>query len=140
MFSRKKSVETEIPVQLEEPLTTDSCLKVVMELLKYLLYEKEQIPFSYDSMQLYKMKIQPGDKNYSSFEKLFTSLDTLSKELTSQFYIRGCDMKEIVIAFGATINTPRIIVRVELPSKILNSRRHKGYQHNSRKPLINLMR
>lgn len=127
-----------INVILDERLTSNSCVKLVIELLKYILYQKQQIPFTYDSLNQLQMKLT--DRNLSSIKSLLNSLKNTSEELNSQFHIRGCKIKEIAILIGATIVSPRLHVRVEFPSDVLSSQDHHECKHASRKPLLNLMR
>ena len=127
-----------INVTLDERLTSNSCVKLVIELLKYILYQKQQIPFTYDSLNQLQMKIT--DRNLSSIKSLLNSLKNTSEQLNSQFHLKGCKIKEIAILIGATIISPRLHVRVEFPSDVLSSQDHHEYKHASRKPLLNLMR
>lgn len=140
MFGRKKQPETCISVTLDEPLTSDSCTKLIMELIKYILYQKEQIPFSCDTLTQLQSRFKPTDKNANSTKNLFTTLRNISENITSEFHNKGCEVREVVVIIGATMVSPKLCVRVELPSEILNSQRHMESQHSSRKPLLNLMR
>ncbi|XP_072742526.1 MAD2L1-binding protein [Anoplolepis gracilipes] len=140
MFSRDKKGEMEIDIMLDEPLTNDSCTKVVMELVKYVLYQKEQIPFAYEALARFQTSMKVTDRNATSFKALSSMLKNVSDQLSSQFFLKGCDVKEIAILLGATILSPKLCIVIELPSYILNSKQHKEYQHSSRKPLLKLMR
>lgn len=140
MFSRGKKGETEINIMLDEPLTDDSCTKVVIELVKYILYQKQQIPLAYEALAKYQTNMKATDKNAASFKTLSNMLKSVSDHLSSQFFLKGCDVKEIAILLGSTIFSPKLCIAIELPSYILNSKQHKEYQHSSRKPLIKLIR
>lgn len=139
MFSKNKG-ETEIDVLLDEPLTSESCIKVVIEFIKYVLYQKQQIPFAYDSLAQFQTSVKATDRNAVAFKTLTNTLKSVSDNLSSQFFLEGCDVREIAILIGATIFSPKLCIRIELPSYILNSNQHKEYQHSSRKPLVKLMR
>ncbi|XP_076284282.1 MAD2L1-binding protein [Lasioglossum baleicum] len=130
----------DINVELDEPLTTDACVKLVIELLKYILYQKQQIPFTYDSLTQLQTNLKPMDRNSASIKTLLKSLKDTSEQLSSQFHLNNCKIKEIAIIIGATIISPKLHIRLELPSDILNSQEHYEYKHASRKPLLNLMR
>ncbi|XP_076656652.1 MAD2L1-binding protein [Halictus rubicundus] len=130
----------DINVKLDEPLTTDACVKLVIELLKYILYQKQQIPFTYDSLTQLQTKMKPRDRNSSSIKALMKSVKDTSDQLISQFYLNNCKIKEIAIIIGATIISPKLHIRVELPSEVLNSQEHYECKHSSRKPLLTLMR
>ncbi|XP_043272965.1 MAD2L1-binding protein [Venturia canescens] len=140
MFARKKQYETCISVSLDEPLTSDSCSKLIMEFIKYILYEKEQIPFSFDTLTELQTRLKPNDKNASSTKTVLAALRNISENLTSQLHTNGCEVREVIVIIGATMLSPKLCVRLELPQEILNSRCHMEYQHSSRKPLLNLMR
>lgn len=140
MFSRSKKAETKIDVLLDEPLTNESCTKVVIELLKYILYQKQQIPFAYEALAQYQTSVKATDRNAVAFKTLTNTLKSVSDNLLSQFFLKGCDVKEIAILVGATVVSPKLCVKIELPSYVLNSKQHKEYQHSSRKPLVKLMR
>ncbi|XP_011647291.1 MAD2L1-binding protein isoform X2 [Pogonomyrmex barbatus] len=130
----------EIDVMLDEPLTSDSCTKVVMELIKYILYQKQQIPFTYEALFQYQTSVKATDRNAVSFKTLSSTLKSVSDHLSSQFFLKGCDIKEVAILLGATILSPKLYIGIELPSYVLNSKQHKEHQHSSRKPLLKLMR
>ncbi|XP_014478367.1 PREDICTED: MAD2L1-binding protein isoform X2 [Dinoponera quadriceps] len=140
MFSKSKKVETEINVLLDEPLTDESCTKMVIELVKYILYQKQQIPIAYDALAQFQTSVKATDKNTIAFKTLTNTLKSVSDNLFSQFFLEGCDVKEIAILVGATVVSPKLCVKIELPSYVLNSKQHKEYQHSSRKPLVKLMR
>ncbi|XP_068981461.1 MAD2L1-binding protein [Bombus flavifrons] len=127
-----------INVMLDEHLTSHSCVKLVIELLKYILYQKQQIPFTYDSLS--KLQMKSTDRNSSDIKTLLNSLRSTSEQLNSQFHLKGCKIKEIAILIGATIISPRLHIRIEFPSDILSSQEHLECKHASRKPLLSLMR
>ncbi|CAD1480236.1 unnamed protein product [Heterotrigona itama] len=127
-----------ITVALDEHLTSNSCVKLVIELLKYILYQKQQIPFTCDSLSQLKMK--PTDRNLSSIRTLLSSLKSTSEQLNSEFHQKDCKIKEIAILIGATIISPKLHIRIEFPSDILSSQEHFECKHASRKPLLSLMK
>ena len=133
-------METALSVKLDEPLTSEGCLKLIVELLKYLLYNKQQIPCSYDSLAQVQAKAKPTDRNFLNIEHFLHSLCDVSNNLNSQFHTHDCIVREVLIIIGATIFSPKLCIRVELPGNILNSRLHSERYHPSRKPLLNLMR
>lgn len=140
MTSKGQGRETSIDVTLDEPLTSNSCVKLVLEFLKYILYQKQQIPFTCDSLALLQAKAKPTDRNAGSIKTLLNSLKTMSEHLHRQLHLDGCKVKEIAIIVGATIFSPKLHVRIELPQEILNSEDHFECKHAPRKPLLNLVR
>lgn len=140
MFPKLKKCETNINVILDEPLTSDSCTKLIIELIKYVLYQKQQIPFTYDSLVQLQTKVKKTDRNSSFIKTLLNTLNNVSDHLSSELLLKGCIVKEIVIIVGATILLPKLQITLELPTQILDSLSHAGCQHSSQKPLLNLMR
>ena len=140
MFRSLRKTESHISVNLEEPLTGHACSQLVIELVKYIMYQKQQVPLSCDSLIKLHANSKPSDRNYSSMKSLVDSLSSISDQLSLQLKLADCNVKEIVIVIGATIASPKLIVRVQLPELILNSVTHKEYQHSYRKPLLSVMR
>lgn len=140
MFRRNKNKESFITVDLEEPLTGHACTELVLEIVKYIMYQKQQIPVSCDSLMKIHAKSKPTDRNFSSMQNLVSSMCNVSNQLTSQFNIEGCTVKEILIVIGATIVSPKLSIRLELPDNILNSKIHLRHQHLVRKALLSTMR
>ncbi|XP_003702673.1 MAD2L1-binding protein [Megachile rotundata] len=128
----------DINVTFDEPLTSNNCVKLVTELLKYILYQKQQIPFTYDSLS--QLQVKNTDRNSTSIKTLLNSLKNTTEQLDSQFHLSGCKIKEIAILIGATIVSPRLHIRVEFPPDVLSSQEHLECKHAPRKPLLNLMR
>lgn len=140
MFGNNKKTESSISVNLEEPLTGYACSQLIIEIVKYIMYQKQQIPLSYDSLVKYHASSKPSDRNFSSMQCLVNSLANVSDQLASQFSIDGCEIKEVLVIIGATIVSPKLCIRFELPSNLLCSKTHTDYQHSFRKPLLNVMR
>ncbi|XP_053984505.1 MAD2L1-binding protein [Hylaeus volcanicus] len=136
----REQAEMNIDVALDEPLTSGTCVKLIIELLKYILYQKQQIPFTYDSLTQLQTNVKPTDKNSSYIKTLLNSLKCTSEQLNSQFHLEGCNVKEIAILIGATIISPKLHIRLEFPPNILSSEEHHECRHTSRKPLLSLMR
>lgn len=140
MFAKILGAEKQLEIPLDEPLTTESCKKLIIEFVKYLLYQKQQIPFSYDSLTKLQAQVKPTHRSFSSIKNVLNSLEDISRHLSFQFRLQGCDIKEIVVIFGATIVSPKLCIAIELPTSILNSQNHMDHQHSPRKPLLNLMK
>lgn len=140
MFTRKQTGQTSITVDLEESLTSDSCSKLITELIKYILYQKQQIPFSCDTLIQMQTRTKPTDRNFSSTNILLNTLNNITQQLTTQLHLIDCNVKEVLIIIGATTISPKFCLKFELPSEILSSRKHLEYQHSYRKPLLQLMR
>lgn len=140
MFSNIRKSETDINVILDEPLTSDSCTKLIIEFIKYVLYQKQQIPFTYDSLVHLQAKTKKSDRNSSFIKTLFNSLTNVSDHLTSELLLKKCEVKEILIIVGPTILSPKLQITLELPTQILDSFCHIECKHSAQKPLLSLMR
>ncbi|KAL7294720.1 hypothetical protein TKK_0012014 [Trichogramma kaykai] len=140
MMKNSKRTESNISVDLDEPLTGESCSQLVMELVKYVMYQKQQIPLSCDSLMKLHKTSKSTDRNFSLMQKLVDSLANVSHQLNSQFARNECDVKEILIIIGATTFSPKLCIRIELPYSILSSRNHSSCHHSSRKILLNVMK
>lgn len=138
MFRSVKKVETNISVDLEEPLTAQSCSQLVIEIIKYIMYQKQQIPFSGDTLIRLHASTKPTDRNFSSMNKLIGTLKSVSDQLTHELNLEECDVKEILIVIGATIVSPKLCIKLELPNIL--SKTHIARQHPHRKPLMCIMK
>lgn len=141
MFRRKCNEEFDLPVKLEEPLTSDSCCKLISELIKYLLYQKQQIPVTYEYLvRLGASSPEANSRCLATAKATLNSLENISEHLNTELCRGGAAVKEIAISMGATLLTPKLCVRVSLPPGILSGQSHYSQQHSSRKPLLSLMR
>ncbi|XP_046835980.1 MAD2L1-binding protein-like [Vespa velutina] len=140
MFSNIRKCETDINVILDEHLTSDSCTKLIIEFIKYVLYQKQQIPFTYDSLVHLQARTKKSDRNSSFIKTLLNSLTNVSDHLSSELLLKDCEVKEILIIVGPTIISPKLQITLELPTHILDSLCHIECKHSSQKPLLNLMR
>ncbi|OXU28257.1 hypothetical protein TSAR_001085 [Trichomalopsis sarcophagae] len=138
MFKSVKKVESNISVDLEEPLTAQSCSQLVIEIIKYIMYQKQQIPFSGDTLIKLYASTKPTDRNYTSMNKLINTLNSITDNLVHELTLDECDVKEVLIVIGATIITPKLCIKLELPN-ILN-KTHIPRLHPYRKPLMTVMR
>lgn len=140
MFQRDTKVPVVIPIIFEELLTGDACVHVAMELIKYVMLQKQQMPLSYDCLLKLSKNPQEKSKNLTTVATLADILKKMYENLQDQFISEVCDVKEIVILIGTTIFTPKLCIKIELPSKILQSMVHKKNEHCERKVLIKVMR
>ncbi|XP_046433957.1 MAD2L1-binding protein-like [Neodiprion virginianus] len=141
MLGRKKIEELEVCVKLDEPLTSDSCCKLILELVKYLLYQKQQIPVSYEYLlRLGASSVGVNDRSLATARATLSCLENISEHLNTELCCESSAVKEIFISMGATILAPKFCLRVSLPPEILSGQCHFKQQHSPRKPLLNLMR
>ncbi|KAI4484378.1 hypothetical protein M0802_013105 [Mischocyttarus mexicanus] len=140
MFSNNRKCEKDINVLLDEPLTSDSCTKLITELLKYVLYQKQQIPFTYDSLLHLQVKNKKMDRNLSFINTLSNTITNVTDNLSSELLLKSIKVKEVIIIIGPTILSPKLQITLELPPVILDSLDHLQCEHSSQKPLLNLMK
>lgn len=129
-------------VKFQEPLTSESCCKLILELVKYLLYQKQQIPVTYEYLLSLGASSAGGasDRCFTTARGTLACLQNISDHLSAELSRGSGVVKEIAISMGATILSPKLCVRVSLPLGILNGRSHRSQQHPTRKPLLSLMR
>lgn len=142
MFKSQKKSESLINVDLDEPLTGVSYSKIIIEVVKYILYQKQQIPLSYDTLLKYHANSKPTDRNFNMIKNLSTSLCNISDQLQAELDLEKdiCDIKQIVILIGPTIVSPKLCIQFEIPKDLLNSKEHLEYHHSHRKPLLYIMK
>lgn len=141
MSKQKRNKELDVGVLLEEPLTSDSCCKLILELVKYLLYQKQQIPVTYEYLlRLGATSSGASDRCLATARNTLSCLQNISDHLNTELTRGSAVVKEIAVFMGATILSPKLCVRISLPPGILSGRRHYSEQHSTRKPLLNLMR
>ena len=138
--TKNKKDDFHITIDLDEPMTGDTCSKLIMEVVKYILYQKQQIPMSYDTLTKLFANSKPSDRNYTMMQNLFTTLCNVSDQLAAQFIQEKCNVREILIVVGPTVVSPKFCLRFEVPVGVLSSREHSEYQHSYRKPLLNVMK
>ncbi|XP_012254766.2 MAD2L1-binding protein-like [Athalia rosae] len=141
MLRRSGKEELDVPVILEEPLTSESCCKLISELVKYILYQKQQIPLTYEYLlRMNDATVGANDRNLTIARTTLECLQNISDNLYVELCRGSNFVREIVISMGATMLSPKLCIRVSLPLGILDGRCHLTQQHSSRKPLLSLMK
>ncbi|CAG4957761.1 unnamed protein product [Colias eurytheme] len=121
-LSEKKTIS--IDINIGDQLTTISCGHILVELIKFIAYQRLQIPYTYQWLkQLITKKKGMEDKkeSYKSerhFHIASTALDNLDFVLKSLLKeLGGASIPdEVCVAFGATPVSCKEIYRVLLPS------------------------
>ncbi|XP_065211823.1 uncharacterized protein LOC135839635 [Planococcus citri] len=155
-----KNKSVEFNVEVNDIITPSSCSSMVIEFIKYIIYQKQLIPYNYERLKMYVPRGQTlvdsmkdsdqGDRSfrskhfvvldkylhktrdaYNSLEKIF---HLINEELTST----GSDrVEEIVIMLGTSFLNPQEVFRIRIPS--LNYS-HLDKHHSTRKNCRNLFR
>ena len=115
-------------------VTPLSCSIVTNEIIKYLLYQKSQIPYPYSWLKNVvnrrRIKLEEdGDEDAfgnnlrvaRQFHIVSTAYDTLEeimKNLQMEFQGEECNVTDILLVFGATLYTPKEIFLIKLPKVI----------------------
>ncbi|KAG8233785.1 hypothetical protein J437_LFUL003857 [Ladona fulva] len=125
-----------VDIQLEENLTSSSCSKVVSEIIKYLAYQKQQIPYPFEQLKLLvnksklageqetigksvKRRCLQLERHHSKATDAVDTLENIFKNIEAEFMISDEDgigrVEEVVVMFGATPVTPKDVFRIQLP-------------------------
>ncbi|XP_071453772.1 MAD2L1-binding protein [Hetaerina americana] len=119
-----------VDIKFEENLTWISCSKIVIEIIKYLAYQKQQIPYPFDQLKLLikKKKIdetgagnainKPG-KYHNKATVAVETLESIFQNIEAEFMIGSQSgfggVEEVVVLFGATPVTPKDVFRIQIP-------------------------
>ncbi|XP_014218416.1 uncharacterized protein LOC106646799 [Copidosoma floridanum] len=139
MSNKAKKTETEIPIELDKKLTGDSCAHLISGIVKYVMLQKCQIPLAFDQLVKYSQHSQTEKKHMTMITNFIKSMKTMSDKLVEEFNPNQCRVKEIIILFGATIFSPKLCIKIEIPLEILDSERHTCDEHKKGQPLLTVM-
>ncbi|KAG8323664.1 hypothetical protein J6590_001407 [Homalodisca vitripennis] len=150
-----------LTVALTDIITPKSCSSYIAELIKYIVFNKQQIPYPYERLKLFVLKRRERqklielhnnsenndaslrvsfvmEKYYKKVEEAFEILDNVFKciehELTkSSEHL----LEEVVLLFGATPLSPKDVYRIKIPSLTYG---HSENQHLYKRQIGNLFR
>ncbi|KAK6639587.1 hypothetical protein RUM43_007860 [Polyplax serrata] len=139
-----------IETELKDILTIESCTTLVAELIKFILYRKQQLPYTFDRLKylITKKNSKEMQENASSvpssverqFKIAENGLETLEllfektrEELADSK--KGC-ISEVALLFGSTPMTPKQVYIIHLPKLCLD---HSAKNHPERKHLVHLL-
>lgn len=107
-------------------LTPQTCVSVIIEILKAVLYEKSQLPYPYSWLKnaLSKRKPEPNihshsisiivQKYFNLASNAFRSVEDITTNLSS--LMSSCQkVQEVVILFGSTPYTPKEVFTIKFP-------------------------
>ncbi|EEB13889.1 conserved hypothetical protein [Pediculus humanus corporis] len=125
-----------LDIELEEVLTLDSCLTIISELIKFILYRKQQLPYTFD-----RLKYLITRKNSNTNQIAENGLDTLEllfeKTRSELENSKKEHIKEVALVFGSTPMMPKQVYIIHLPQLCLN---HSANFHFEKKYTFHLLR
>ncbi|XP_054263811.1 MAD2L1-binding protein-like isoform X3 [Macrosteles quadrilineatus] len=159
-MNRLKSFEPiQIEITLTDLITPKSCSMFVAELIKFIVFSKQQIPYPYERLKMFVTKrieqqkilelsntqkdfgTSHGitflmEKHYKKVEEAYRILDSTFKCIEHELMkSTDCSIDEIVLLFGATPLSPRDVYRIKIPPLTFG---HCESQHVWRKQIANL--
>ncbi|XP_028166155.1 uncharacterized protein LOC135080634 [Ostrinia nubilalis] len=150
MGSCNKQKSIAINLDIGDQLTSISCGHVVVELIKFIAYQRLQIPYTYQWLKqiVTKKKMCEDEEKKDSFqsERHFriasTALDNLDFILKSLLAEIGgpSTPEEVCIALGATPVTCKEVYRLILPSAVHKPQCHSPHIANDQKIQRNVFR
>jgi len=146
-------------IEITDIFTPKSCSSFIAELIKYIAYNKEQIPYPYDRLKLYVLKRREREKlnkNHNSLEsitsarvgflleKYYKKVEEAFEVLESTFQcidqeLKSCErwVEEVVVMFGPTAVSAKDVYRFQVPSL---AHGHCNTQHLIKRQIGNLFR
>ncbi|XP_022907169.1 MAD2L1-binding protein [Onthophagus taurus] len=127
MCNTRKLENTEINLSVNDlVLTPATCALLINEIIKYLVYQKSQIPYPYawlKNVVSRKRKSGENDKNsnpsvsrnYSAASSAYDIIEEMMKNISHQFKENGDNVKEVMVLFGATPHSPKEMIRFLIP-------------------------
>lgn len=139
-----------IETEFKDVLTGSSCTTLIAELIKYILYHKQQLPYTFDRLKYVITKCNSDESSVSSLkkgsnvERLFraaeeglTTLEMLFEK--TKLELSDCKsgrVSEIALILGSSPMTPKQVYRIYLPDVYLG---HSPSNHPERKNLLQLL-
>ncbi|XP_014372038.2 uncharacterized protein LOC106721588 [Papilio machaon] len=148
MSACKKSMPVIIKLDIGDQLTSISCGHIVVELIKFIAYQRLQIPYSYQWLkQVVNKKRQcieakdtfQSEKHFHVASSALENLDFIIKSLLKE--IDGPTVPgEVCIALGGTPDTSKEVYRLLLPSYCHKSQCHSKHIASDQKIQMNVFR
>ncbi|XP_050435028.1 uncharacterized protein LOC126842186 isoform X2 [Adelges cooleyi] len=146
----------DVCVHLSDIMTPRSFSTLLTTLMKYLVYEKQLIPYPYDRLKLYvkkynelqlegnshcnikkKYKLE-SDKYYKKVSDTINALETVFKCIENEFLSRMTNhIETVVILIGSNVLNPLTVFNIHVPEL---SYSHSDKQHSSRQHIDNVFR
>ncbi|XP_050529914.1 uncharacterized protein LOC126899259 [Daktulosphaira vitifoliae] len=146
----------DVCVHLSDIMTPQSFTTLITTLMKYLVYEKQLIPYPYDRLKLYvkkynelnlennshcnkknKYKLE-SDKYYKKVSDTINSLENVFKCIENEFLSRTNNhIETVVILIGSNVLNPLTVFNIHVPEL---SYSHCEKKHSSRQHIDNVFR
>ncbi|XP_054759620.2 MAD2L1-binding protein-like [Lytechinus pictus] len=115
-MATKCEKESTCRISLNGFVTQNIKSRIVTEILKYLLYHREQIPLPFDQLyfQYQRPEINEADHKHTLFKKRMTQLLKESQELFVNIdsLFQETDISHIIVLFGSTVISPKEVYHI----------------------------
>ncbi|KRT78324.1 hypothetical protein AMK59_7289, partial [Oryctes borbonicus] len=122
----KINIDIKITDIVVTPLT---CTSIVNEIIKFLVYQKSQIPYPYNWLQtvITRKRKSTGPENIPTSNNLFVerhyktasiaydTIEAITKGIKIEFKNSFQYIKEVLIIFGTTLYTAKEVFRINMP-------------------------
>lgn len=147
----------DVCVHLSDIMTPQSFSSLIQTLIKYLVYEKQLIPYPYDRLKLYVQKYKElnfeqensccnqknkyrleSEKYYKKVSDAIESLETVFQCIENEFLSHVENhIESVVILIGSSVLNPLTVFNINVPEL---SYSHCEKQHSSRQHIDNVFR
>ncbi|KAF6197485.1 hypothetical protein GE061_020151 [Apolygus lucorum] len=123
-----------VELELGESLSRRACAVVIKHIIKFIAYNNQQIPYTYDGFQqlvVKKRKLSLGDSEckssnplsfkqirantfYDKIETIYDSFETTFRCIEDEL-VTGNVVNEILVILGATLASPKHLYRIQIP-------------------------
>lgn len=126
-------MRAEIKLELGELLSRKACAVVIKNIIKFIAYNNQQIPYTYEGFQRlvtkkksYVLKENEGkikpltfkeikaNQFYEKIEGLYDAFETTFNCIEEEI-VQGSTIREIVIILGSTLVSPKHVYRIQIP-------------------------
>uniref|UniRef100_A0A0A9YJH6 MAD2L1-binding protein n=1 Tax=Lygus hesperus TaxID=30085 RepID=A0A0A9YJH6_LYGHE len=124
-----------VELELGESLSRRACAVVIKHIIKFIAYNNQQIPYTYDGFQQLVVKKrrlsalgdgEPRSSNPLSFKQIrantfYDKIETIYNSFETTFrciedeLVTGNVVNEILVILGATIASPKHLYRIQIP-------------------------
>lgn len=124
-----KKNEITIDIKITDVLTPLTCGLLVNEIIKYLVYQKSQIPYPYNWLQTVVTRKRKSmeshspqttsnlsvERHYKVTSAAYDIVEEIMNNIKTEFKNSIQYIKEVLIIFGATPYTPKEVFRISVP-------------------------
>lgn len=142
----------EVTVYLCDAITPKTCATLLIHLIKYILYQSEQIPMNYDCLASFLKRCPMNTDNAFSCNSSYASMKAQHFYKSIDLFLSTCEktfhnlerllseslgVKELVVIVGATVLSAKKIIRIAIPNMSFNGCEK---EHSARRNLQSLCR